>query len=551
MNTTIFRNDLFFFFLVTLFGFTLFLGNVPLFDWDEINFAESAREMIVSKNYFQVQINFEPFWEKPPLFFWLQCISMQIFGVNEFAARIPNALIGILTVIYLYWLGNRWKGILMARILAALYAASFLPAIYFKSGIIDPVFNFFIFVALFHLFQFEVFKSNAEDRKNQLRPWWVGIFLGLATLTKGPACILIVGATYFIYKAFFDRKFHFLAIGKIILMFSLLVFGWYGFETLVHGSWFVEKFITYQIRLFTQEDAGHGQPFYYHLLIFTFGCFPLSIFTFRGMFQKYEDEKDNLLKHFMLIWFWVVMILFSIAKTKIIHYSSLLYFPAAFLSALFLLEKIKTNKKMPFDVYFLFVLGMLLWGVAPSFINVISSNLDKIISILPENREKMFVKGILSANVVWSGYEYLIGIVFLIGLLFNVFYLFQKKYLHFIYLQLFLTLFLINGEYYFVLPKIAKYTQGANVEFFSNLANKDVYFLTANYKSYTPYFYGKIKPLDNPNAYNNDWLIEGAIDKDVYISAKNIAVNEDFLKRYHLFTKLYEAGGFVFFVRKK
>ena len=43
------------------------LGNVPLFDWDEINFAEAAREMLVTGNYSRVQINFQPFWEKPPL----------------------------------------------------------------------------------------------------------------------------------------------------------------------------------------------------------------------------------------------------------------------------------------------------------------------------------------------------------------------------------------------------------------------------------------------------------------------------------------------------
>ena len=45
-----------------------FLGKVALFDWDEINFAEIAREMIVTKDYLNVQINFQPFWEKPPLF---------------------------------------------------------------------------------------------------------------------------------------------------------------------------------------------------------------------------------------------------------------------------------------------------------------------------------------------------------------------------------------------------------------------------------------------------------------------------------------------------
>lgn len=44
------------------------LGNAYLFDWDEVNFAECAREMIVTGDYYHPQIDFEPFWEKPPLF---------------------------------------------------------------------------------------------------------------------------------------------------------------------------------------------------------------------------------------------------------------------------------------------------------------------------------------------------------------------------------------------------------------------------------------------------------------------------------------------------
>ena len=66
--------------------FIPFLGHVHLFDWDEINFAEAAREMIVSKNYLSVQIDYLPFWEKPPLFIWMQVLSMKVFGINEFAA---------------------------------------------------------------------------------------------------------------------------------------------------------------------------------------------------------------------------------------------------------------------------------------------------------------------------------------------------------------------------------------------------------------------------------------------------------------------------------
>ena len=51
--------------------FLPFLGQVNLFDWDEINFAECAREMIVSGDYLRMQIDYMPFYEKPPLFIWI------------------------------------------------------------------------------------------------------------------------------------------------------------------------------------------------------------------------------------------------------------------------------------------------------------------------------------------------------------------------------------------------------------------------------------------------------------------------------------------------
>ena len=58
--------------------FIPFLGRVHLFDWDEINFAEASREMIKMHDYTRVYIDFKPFWEKPPMFFWMQSTAMKI-----------------------------------------------------------------------------------------------------------------------------------------------------------------------------------------------------------------------------------------------------------------------------------------------------------------------------------------------------------------------------------------------------------------------------------------------------------------------------------------
>ena len=86
--------------------FVPFLGHVHLFDWDEINFAESAREMLLTHNYHIVQIDFRPFYEKPPMFIWLQAISMHYFGVNEYAARLPNAICGVITMLVVFNVGR-------------------------------------------------------------------------------------------------------------------------------------------------------------------------------------------------------------------------------------------------------------------------------------------------------------------------------------------------------------------------------------------------------------------------------------------------------------
>ena len=110
--------------------------------------------MIVLEDYLRVHINFKPFWEKPPLFSWLQVLSMKIFGINEYAARFPNAIVGILTLLSLHKFGTYYKNPKFGLIWALAYWGSILPFLYFKSGIIDPWFNFFIFSALFYFYKF-------------------------------------------------------------------------------------------------------------------------------------------------------------------------------------------------------------------------------------------------------------------------------------------------------------------------------------------------------------------------------------------------------------
>ena len=131
--------------------FVPFLGGIHLFDWDEINFAESAREMILTGDYLTVLVDFEAFYQKPPLFIWMQVLSMKVFGINEFAARFPNVICAMFTLVVLFRTGRRIYDTGFAWFWVLSYTGSILPFLYFKSGIIDPWFNLFIFTATIKL----------------------------------------------------------------------------------------------------------------------------------------------------------------------------------------------------------------------------------------------------------------------------------------------------------------------------------------------------------------------------------------------------------------
>ena len=185
--------------MFSLLAFLPGIGSVHLFDWDEINFAECAREMIVTGNYLQMQIDFQPFYEKPPLFIWLQVLSMKLFGINEFAARFPNVIVGIVTLCLLYKVGKEHVNTKFGMLWCAVYACSLLPHFYFRTGIIDPLFNLFIFTSCWLLL-----KSILTTRRISLS-FYAGIAGGLAVLTKGPVALGLIGLTTLVFS-FFLRK---------------------------------------------------------------------------------------------------------------------------------------------------------------------------------------------------------------------------------------------------------------------------------------------------------------------------------------------------------
>ncbi len=528
-------------------SYLLFLGSYPLFDWDEINFAEAAREMLVSGNWLQVQINFQPFWEKPPLFFWLQAASMKIFGINEFAARFPNALFGLLTLLLLFQTGKILRGLQYGFLLVAFYGASFLPYIYFKSGIIDPVFNFFAFLAAAAIFLYEQayylkIPSKQRDLILQFTPFIVGIGLGFSSLAKGTVNTGLLLVSYLIYVALYKKfKLPWKAVSKAIISYLVTISLWLVPEILTNGTWFIEKFLVYQIELFTQPVAGHGQPFYYHFIVLLLGCFPMVAFFIQGLFHRTTSPAQKHLKGFMFIWFAVILTVFSISTTKIVHYSSMTYIPMVFIAAWFFDTMFSENISLKWFSYLLLLLDMLLFGTAFAALPYLGLHPELL---TPYIKDPVAVAS-LNVQVDWNIFWTAFGMAWLLISLWLFRKLITKDYGIYIFGTLFLNVAILNVVAALFVPRIAEYSQGPAVKFFKSLQNKNAYVITYGYKSYAHYFYRNLQPDDVPPTNNPRTLAE-KYTKPVFVSMK-INKEEEFRKKYPMYRKIKREGAFVFY----
>ncbi|MDJ1503224.1 glycosyltransferase family 39 protein [Xanthocytophaga agilis] len=536
--------------------FLPFLGGVRLFDWDEINFAEISREMIVLNDYLRVHVDFLPFWEKPPFFFWLQSAAMHLFGIGEYAARFPNAICGMITLVLLFRVGAKLYDVRFGLLWAGAYIGSVLPHLYFKSGIIDPWFNLFIFLGLLGIILFywkkDQFVGILLFRNKYSYLLFGGFLLGVGVITKGPVAYLIVCLTLFVYWLvnrfyFFINAWHFLLFS---FMTCVMTLAWYGLETWQHGPWFINEFMKYNYRLFSTPDAGHAGFPGYHFAVLLVGCFPASIFAlraFRNTPQQFNYQRD--FKRWMIILFWVVLILFTIVKSKIVHYSSMCYFPMTYLTALTIYQmwegKIRFNGWMRFG---LIAVGSL-YCIATIALPFLGRRIDLV---RPFVEKDPFALANLDANINWSLWCIIPGIILLIAIVTGIRFLNRNQPEE----TMKGAIAFFAGTAVFVLATLIAYigriegiSQDAAMRFYEAQQGKDAYVVTHKFRSYGRYFYPREPNHANPKRHDMDWLYYGDIDKDVYVVAK--ITSEAETDTIHTLKKIGEENGFLFYKREK
>ena len=245
----------------------------------------------------------------------------------------------------------------------------------------------------------------------------------------------------------------------------------------------------------------------------------------------------------MIVLFVVVLVIFSLVKTKIVHYSSLCYFPLSYLAAVSIYEIcFKGGKLNTLNKVLILFIGFI-YAIIPGIIQLIATSLS------PEMLKKFikddFVIASIDTAVKWGGYEFAAGLVFGLILVVSVFYLRGVKQV--------ITIFGSTALYVFVLmfmlvPKIEKYSQGPAIEFISAFKGKPVWVSTLGYYSYAPFFYGDKQQRACKEGDEVDFLLYGDTGRDVYFVTK-VNMMQSIAELKVPFVIVEKKGGFVLLKR--
>lgn len=166
---------------------------VPLTDTTEARYAEIARKMLETGNWVTPLHDYGvPFWAKPPLSTWLSAISMGLFGVNEFAVRLPSILLAIGSVWLTGLFARRHSGEDTAKAAMVILASSLLFYAASGTSMTDPSLAFCVALS-------QIAFWFAVVNRSKLWGYLFFVGLGIGLLAKGPLAIVLVGMPIFIW----------------------------------------------------------------------------------------------------------------------------------------------------------------------------------------------------------------------------------------------------------------------------------------------------------------------------------------------------------------
>jgi 4-amino-4-deoxy-L-arabinose transferase len=297
-------------FLVSLFQ----LNSWGITETSEARYAQIAKEMFDSGNYIHPTKMGIYHYHKPPLTYYITAFAYHIFGVNEFAIRFFLSVALLIQLVLVYktalLLFKDYKTSLLAVVL---YISTPLVLASARNLTTDTYLNTFILMSVY-------FWLRYLDNKKFFFLFYLSIALGF--LTKGPLVFIPIIVFQLCWYYFNSIKIKLSIYDLLGIGLFLVCSGWWYFIIIQENPIIWDYFIKNQLygRMATKDAFSRGKPFWYYIAFIPLSLLPWVIYVFFSFVQKKTDSAIYTKKKALLASFFIIILIFSLFKTKLIFY---------------------------------------------------------------------------------------------------------------------------------------------------------------------------------------------------------------------------------------
>jgi 4-amino-4-deoxy-L-arabinose transferase-like glycosyltransferase len=248
------------------------LASFGLIGADEPRYAQVAREMLARHDWVTPTLGGMPWLEKPPLYYWQAMLAYRVFGVSDWAARLPSVVDATALVFVAYWLLRRFRSG------AALDGGLMLATSAALAGFAHAASTDMPLAATFGIAMVAWFGWYESGQRSLLLGFYVAIALGM--LAKGPVAPFLAAAIILLFAA--TQKTWRMVAETLwlpgILAFLVVGLPWYVLVQIRNPQFFRVFLLEHNLARFGTNMFHHPEPFWYYGPVMLLGWAPWTVF---------------------------------------------------------------------------------------------------------------------------------------------------------------------------------------------------------------------------------------------------------------------------------
>jgi 4-amino-4-deoxy-L-arabinose transferase-like glycosyltransferase len=333
------NKGIFFLILILSIFFSYEMGNRHFANPDEGRYVEISREMIVTGDFVTPRLNGLKYFEKPPLFYWMQAGAIKVFGINETSMRLWTVIFAVLGCLGVFLVGSKCYSSTVGLISSTVLATNILYYAHSRLIILDLVMSVLMSGTLWCFFLAFV---RGNYRKSTIIAMYA--FSAFSCLTKGLIGIVLPGFVAFLWIVFSKNwsKIKNIFYMPGILVFLAIFLPWHIVVAIRNDDFIYFYFVVEHFLRYTTTIHHRHQPFWFFLPILLVGFMPwtgFSLVAIKNSFKRIRDSEHM----FLMCWIFGILGFFSFSNSKLIPYVLPILSPVALITGITLAKSFDFN----------------------------------------------------------------------------------------------------------------------------------------------------------------------------------------------------------------